>query len=72
MSDPKTTSPRAAFRAGYLQAQADAVDRCRIEMPATGCNPVMAIQRCIDAISALDVRHALNNRLADLVKEQSP
>lgn len=61
-------APRSAFREGYLKAMEGAVDRCRIELRGGDISNV-AIFRCIDAIEALDVRHAMNARLATKVRE---
>jgi hypothetical protein len=58
-------SPRYVFRDGYAKAKADAIDRCRIEL--SGSVGDEAIERCIAAIEALDVRHAMNSRLREIV-----
>lgn len=50
---------RVGFRAGYERAKRDAIDRCRVEQPGLGSMGGPTIARCIDAIGALDVRHAL-------------
>lgn len=54
---PDTQTTIRAFRAGYEQAKADAIDRCKIEKDGRASDN--AIDRCIRAIEPLDVRHAL-------------
>lgn len=53
------------FRAGYEAGKRDAIDRCRMErchnvpMTARDREHNLAIAFCVEAIVALDVRHAL-------------
>lgn len=65
---PQTTSPRQTFRAAYLEARDGAVERCRVEMREGDAIGNAAISRCIAAIEALDVRHAMNWRLRELCR----
>lgn len=60
MTDQNQTAARKAFRAGYLRAKMDALDRCRVEKTGGQAHD-LAIEKCVEAIQALDVRHALNN-----------
>ena len=59
MSDPKTTSPRRSRSVpDIFKHRPTPLIAVGLTIPATGCNPVMAIQQCIDAISALDSVYA--------------
>lgn len=51
----------SAFRDGYEQGKLDSIDRCFIERVAAGPDPRThntAVNLCVAAIRALDVRHA--------------
>ena len=53
----------ALFKAGYEAGKTDAIDRCLIERQPAGDGDYrahnVAVNLCIVAIRALDVRHAL-------------
>jgi hypothetical protein len=52
-------SAKDAFLSGYEAGKKDAIDQCLMEKVADICSPHnLAIDLCVEAIEALDVRHA--------------